>query len=216
MQTFGAVKVGPTSFFRQAPWRTVLCMTISPSTELVTKCTPCRRRDSACIVQAHEEQGERAAVPRGCSRGAFAHDVVPCMQRRRTVACISAVMRHTVPMSRCDFAPPFAPAFVQAYKNKGEKYKVIWPEEPEFVRVAARFGATIIPVGAVGCEDRCAALPPGPCYHPISAALPGHARQHGGWDQVHMSVSACSHLYVLAACGRICWINAFSALRLKR
>jgi hypothetical protein len=50
----------------------------------------------------------------------------------------------------------WAPASVQAYKNKGEKYKVIWPEEPEFVRVAARFGATIIPVGAVGCEDRCA------------------------------------------------------------
>lgn len=41
----------------------------------------------------------------------------------------------------------------EAYKNKGEKYQLMWPEEPEFVRVAARFGATIIPVGAVGVED---------------------------------------------------------------
>lgn len=112
---------------------------------------------------------------------------------------------------------PVCHAFVQAYKNKGEKYKVIWPEEPEFVRVAARFGATIIPVGAVGCEDRCAALPPGPCYHPISAALPGHARQHGGWDQVCMSVGARSTLCMpVASCGHICWSTASSALRLQR
>jgi len=31
--------------------------------------------------------------------------------------------------------------------------QLFWPEEPEFVRVAARFGATIIPIGAVGVED---------------------------------------------------------------
>jgi len=41
----------------------------------------------------------------------------------------------------------------EAYKNKGEEYKLFWTEEPEFVRVAARFGATIVPIAAVGCED---------------------------------------------------------------
>ncbi|KAK4486092.1 hypothetical protein RD792_008760 [Penstemon davidsonii] len=35
----------------------------------------------------------------------------------------------------------------------GEDYKLIWPEEPEFVRMAARFGAKIIPFGAVGEDD---------------------------------------------------------------
>lgn len=41
----------------------------------------------------------------------------------------------------------------QAFKNRDEKYKLIWPEKSEFVRMAARFGATIIPFAAVGAED---------------------------------------------------------------
>jgi len=30
---------------------------------------------------------------------------------------------------------------------------LIWPDHPEFVRMAARFGATIVPFGAVGEDD---------------------------------------------------------------
>lgn len=30
---------------------------------------------------------------------------------------------------------------------------MIWPDHPEFVRMAARFGATIVPFGAVGEDD---------------------------------------------------------------
>lgn len=30
---------------------------------------------------------------------------------------------------------------------------MIWPDQPEFVRMAARFGATIVPFGAVGEDD---------------------------------------------------------------
>jgi hypothetical protein len=41
----------------------------------------------------------------------------------------------------------------EAFKNKDEKYKLLWPERAEFVRMAARFGATIIPFAAVGAED---------------------------------------------------------------
>ncbi|XP_065854253.1 phytyl ester synthase 1, chloroplastic-like isoform X2 [Euphorbia lathyris] len=36
---------------------------------------------------------------------------------------------------------------------KGEEYKLIWPDEPEFVRMAARFGATIVPFSSVGEDD---------------------------------------------------------------
>ncbi|KAL0014624.1 hypothetical protein SO802_001693 [Lithocarpus litseifolius] len=36
---------------------------------------------------------------------------------------------------------------------KGEEYKLMWPEQSEFVRMATRFGAKIIPFGAVGEED---------------------------------------------------------------
>uniref|UniRef100_A0A7N0UA87 AB hydrolase-1 domain-containing protein n=1 Tax=Kalanchoe fedtschenkoi TaxID=63787 RepID=A0A7N0UA87_KALFE len=41
----------------------------------------------------------------------------------------------------------------EALHLKGEAYKLIWPEQPEFVRMAARFGATIVPFGAVGEDD---------------------------------------------------------------
>lgn len=41
----------------------------------------------------------------------------------------------------------------EAYKMKDEKYQLFWPERAEFVRMAARFGATIVPLAAVGLED---------------------------------------------------------------
>lgn len=36
---------------------------------------------------------------------------------------------------------------------QGEAYKIFWPDRPEFVRMAARFGATIVPFGVVGEDD---------------------------------------------------------------
>ncbi|XP_047048309.1 phytyl ester synthase 1, chloroplastic-like [Lolium rigidum] len=43
----------------------------------------------------------------------------------------------------------------EALHRKGEEYKLFWPEQSEFVRMASRFGATIIPFGAVGEDDIC-------------------------------------------------------------
>ncbi|KAI8001175.1 Acyltransferase-like protein [Camellia lanceoleosa] len=37
--------------------------------------------------------------------------------------------------------------------NQGEEYKLFWPQQSEFIRMAARFGAKIIPFGAVGEDD---------------------------------------------------------------
>lgn len=36
---------------------------------------------------------------------------------------------------------------------QGEQYKLFWPDQPEFVRMATRFGATIVPFGVVGEDD---------------------------------------------------------------
>lgn len=36
---------------------------------------------------------------------------------------------------------------------QGEHHKLFWPDKPEFVRIAAKFGATIIPFGVVGEDD---------------------------------------------------------------
>ncbi|KAE8697432.1 putative Esterase/lipase/thioesterase family protein [Hibiscus syriacus] len=38
----------------------------------------------------------------------------------------------------------------EALHRKGEAYKLFWPEKTEFVRMAARFGAKIVPFGVVG------------------------------------------------------------------
>ncbi|KAH9791700.1 AB hydrolase-1 domain-containing protein [Citrus sinensis] len=35
----------------------------------------------------------------------------------------------------------------------GEEYKLFWPEQSEFIRMAARFGAKIVPFGVVGEDD---------------------------------------------------------------
>ncbi|KAI3468633.1 hypothetical protein Pfo_025296 [Paulownia fortunei] len=41
----------------------------------------------------------------------------------------------------------------EALHRKGEEYKLFWPDEPEFVRMATRFGAKIVPFGVVGEDD---------------------------------------------------------------
>ncbi|KAJ8771913.1 hypothetical protein K2173_027090 [Erythroxylum novogranatense] len=41
----------------------------------------------------------------------------------------------------------------EACHRKGEEYKLFWPERSEFVRMAARFGAKIVPFGVVGEDD---------------------------------------------------------------
>lgn len=41
----------------------------------------------------------------------------------------------------------------EALHYKGERYKLFWSDQPEFVRMAARFGATIVPFGVVGEDD---------------------------------------------------------------
>ncbi|XP_074275174.1 phytyl ester synthase 2, chloroplastic-like [Silene latifolia] len=41
----------------------------------------------------------------------------------------------------------------EALHRKDEEYQLFWPEESEFVRMAARFGAKIVPFGAVGEDD---------------------------------------------------------------
>jgi len=38
-------------------------------------------------------------------------------------------------------------------KRKGEKYKLLWKEDAEFVRLAMRFKCTIVPFASVGTED---------------------------------------------------------------
>lgn len=44
----------------------------------------------------------------------------------------------------------------------GRPHQLFWPEGPEFVRTAARFGATIVPLSAVGVDDGLEVVLDGP------------------------------------------------------
>lgn len=41
----------------------------------------------------------------------------------------------------------------EACHGPTEKYKVIWPEQTDFVRLAARFNAIVVPFGSIGSAD---------------------------------------------------------------
>ena len=41
----------------------------------------------------------------------------------------------------------------EVFHGKCEDYELFWPEKADFVRVAARFNATIVPISAVGSAD---------------------------------------------------------------
>lgn len=41
----------------------------------------------------------------------------------------------------------------EVYHGKNDAYRLLWPEKLDFVRVAAKFNATIIPLSAVGAAD---------------------------------------------------------------
>ena len=41
----------------------------------------------------------------------------------------------------------------EALHGKDEDYQVFWPQKTDFVRVAARFNATIVPLAAIGAAD---------------------------------------------------------------
>ncbi|KAL0716070.1 hypothetical protein Bca4012_065392 [Brassica carinata] len=43
----------------------------------------------------------------------------------------------------------------EALHRKGEEYKLFWPQHLEFVKIASKFGAKIIPFGVVGEDDLC-------------------------------------------------------------
>lgn len=44
----------------------------------------------------------------------------------------------------------------EALHGRGEEYQLFWPEKSEFVRMAATFGATIVPYSAIGSADSLA------------------------------------------------------------
>lgn len=61
---------------------------------------------------------------------------------------------------------------MQACKRKGEAYKLFWPGKAEFIRMAAKFGATIVPVAAIGADEAITTHVTGEQLEALQAALP--------------------------------------------
>ncbi|XP_076915643.1 phytyl ester synthase 1, chloroplastic-like [Bidens hawaiensis] len=56
-------------------------------------------------------------------------------------------------LSRKSFTLLYPGGLREAFHRKGEACKLFWPDKQEFVRMAVKFGATIIPFGVVGEDD---------------------------------------------------------------
>ncbi|CAO2162464.1 unnamed protein product [Urochloa humidicola] len=56
-------------------------------------------------------------------------------------------------LERNEFVLLFPGGIREALHRKGEEYKLFWPDEAEFVRMAASLDATVIPFGCVGEDD---------------------------------------------------------------
>ena len=41
----------------------------------------------------------------------------------------------------------------EVFHGKGEEYELFWPEKVDFIRMAAKFNTTIVPISAVGAAD---------------------------------------------------------------
>lgn len=48
---------------------------------------------------------------------------------------------------------PIMLVFLQVNKRKGEEYQLFWSAEPDFVRMAAKLNALIIPFASVGADE---------------------------------------------------------------
>lgn len=50
-------------------------------------------------------------------------------------------------------SPHPIPPLREVVKKRGEEYKLFWKDTPDFVRLAARCGALVVPFAAVGADD---------------------------------------------------------------
>jgi len=72
----------------------------------------------------------------------------------QTFGAVEVSPRNFVRLMRDDAAVLLFPGGVrESNHGKDEAYELFWPEETDFVRVAAKYGADIVPFGAVGAAD---------------------------------------------------------------
>ncbi len=58
-----------------------------------------------------------------------------------------------VPLQREYSRHPVLPTPREVVKKRGQEYTLLWRESPDFVRLAAKCNALIVPFAAVGADD---------------------------------------------------------------
>ncbi|KAI7839273.1 hypothetical protein COHA_006971 [Chlorella ohadii] len=80
----------------------------------------------------------------------------------------------------------------EAYKRRGEDYQLFWPEKSEFIRMAARFRATIVPFAAVGVDDSLNIIADSQQLEALPVLGDMVKRRAGGLPQARKGVAAAS------------------------
>jgi len=106
-----------------------------------------RRRRSGF---AFPGRSERNVSPKRASKSFILPSLPPSLPPSFS-SCPSCLARPSAPTSY--FAHPSLPPSLPPSLISREDYRLFWPVKSEFVRLAARFGATIIPFSAVGAAD---------------------------------------------------------------
>jgi pimeloyl-ACP methyl ester carboxylesterase len=65
----------------------------------------------------------------------------------------------------------------EAFKRRDEEYRLFWTERSEFVRMAARFGAMIVPFAAVGADEAVVQVLTGPELAELRERVPAPLRE---------------------------------------
>lgn len=100
------------------------------------------RNDGESLVEKRDRNG-RIPDENPLSRGTF-----------ETFGAVMVTPRNYYRLMESSQAGLLFPGGVrEVFHGKDEAYQLFWPEKVDFVRVAARFNATIVPISAVGAAD---------------------------------------------------------------
>lgn len=122
------------------------------------RCACCGHR--VCVVVRRLSQSQRQLIGwKGATLHAEREFLQPSSSRGKVQ---SAHMWRRVHQVALCFAARLSQTATDLQALKGtspnDRYELYWSPRPEFVRAAARFGATLIPVAGVGCEENASAI----------------------------------------------------------
>lgn len=110
----------------------------------------------------------------------------------------------------------------EVVKKRGQEYKLLWKESPDFVRLAAKCNALIVPFAAVGADDaydvstwELGGVACGVVFtaHILTEATHGKPRENGGDTRESQGEAMDGSSVAMAQSNHV--INCANSLRLR-